>query len=338
MPMPDLIITNGDAAAEKLAAAGVAASVIAWRDVLHEGPLRADLSLEQLSDLRAAFLAEYFGIDFAEVRAEFGARDAIMRKHEIYDRITIWLEHDLYDQLQLLQILAFFAAEGRAEGLVLVQADDFLGNQTPETILRFNKRATQVERPALDIARRIWSELCESTPEAIVQRLHSVPDSFPFLGAALGRFLAELPSPGSGLSRTESTIVENVAGYEVTPAQLFRMAISTEEAAFMGDWSFYRVLDGLAFAPEPLLGGLPARFPADGTDSQRDRYLHAQIELTAHGINVHGGASDNLSVNAIDRWWGGTHLLGHSCWRWDRAESRLISPSGAAQPEADEAS
>jgi hypothetical protein len=306
--------------------------------VLHEGPLKADLSLEQLSDLRAAFLGEYFGIDFAEVRAEFGARDAVMRKHELYDRITIWLEHDLYDQLQLLQILSFFASEGRAEGLVLVQADDFLGNQTPETILQFNKRAAPLDLPTLGGAHRIWNELCEDTPESVVLRLKSIPDSFPFLGAALRRFLAELPSPVSGLSRTEWTIVENVAGYEVTPAQLFRMSLSTEEAAFMGDWSFYRVLEGLAFATEPLVRGLPGRFPTFGTDAQRERYVHAPLELTAHGANVHGGATDNLSVNAIDRWWGGTHLLGHSCWRWDRAESRLISPSGAAQSEADEAS
>jgi hypothetical protein len=336
--MPDLVITNGDSAAELLAAAGVTASIIAWRDVLHEGPLKADLGLEQLSDLRAAFLGEHFGIDFAEVRAEFGARDAVMRKHALYDRITIWLEHDLYDQLQLLQILSFFAGEGRAEGLVLVQADDFLGNQTPETILQFNKRAVSLDLPTLGVAHRIWNELCESTPAAIVRRLKSIPDSFPFLGAALRRFLAELPSPGSGLSRTEAMIVEHVAGYEVTPAHLFRMAITTEEAAFMGDWSFYRVLDGLAFATEPLVRGLPGRFPTFGTDAQRERYVHAPIELTAHGANVHSGTTDNLSVNAIDRWWGGTHLLGHSCWRWDRAESRLISPSGAAQSKADEAS
>jgi hypothetical protein len=335
--MPDLVITNGDSAAELLAAAGVTASIVAWRDVLHEGPLRSDLSLEQLSDFRATFLGERFGIDFADVRAGFGARDAIMRKQEMYDRVTIWLEHDLYDQLQLLQILTFFANEGRAEGLVLVQADDFLGTQTPATILQFNKRAVSLDLPMLGVAQRIWNELCESTPEAIARRLKSIPDSFPFLGAALRRFLAELPSPGSGLSRTEATIVENVAGYEVTPAHLFRMALSTEEAAFMGDWSFYRVLEDLAFAAEPLVQGLVGRFPTLGTEAQRDEYLHAPLQLTAHGANVHGGATDNLSVNAIDRWWGGTHLLGHSCWRWDRAESRLISPSGAAIPEADAA-
>jgi hypothetical protein len=335
--MPDLVITNGDSAAELLAAAGVTASIIAWRDVLHEGPLKADLSLEQLSDLRAVFLGERFGIDFADVRAEFGARDSIMRKHTLYDRITIWLEHDLYDQLQLLQILSFFAGEGRAEGLVLVQADDFLGNQTAETILQFNRRAVSLDLATLGVAHRIWGELCEKTPEAVVQRLKTIPDSFPFLAAALRRFLSELPLPGSGLSRTESTIIENVAGYEVTPAHLFRMALSTEEAAFMGDWSFYRVLEDLALAPEPLVRGLPGRFPTFGTEAQRNRYLDAQLELTAHGANVHGGATDNLGVNAVDRWWGGTHLLGHSTWRWDRADSRLISPTGAATPEADAA-
>ena len=337
--MADLLITNGDTAAELLAAAGVTASIVPWRDILHEGPLKSDLGLEQLSDLRAAFLSERFGIDFADVRSEFGARDAILRRHERYDRITIWLEHDLYDQLQLLQVLAFFATEGRAEGLVLVQADDFLGNQTPETILRFNAHARTVDLAMLGEAHRIWNDLCAETPQSIARRIDAVPDSFPFLGAALRRFLAELPSPGSGLSRTAVMMVEHIAGYEVTPAQLFRMAISAEEAAFMGDWSFFRILEDLAFANEPLVAGLPGRYPALGEAAEREQYLQASLDLTAVGMNVFSGVTDNLSVNAIDRWWGGTHLLGHACWRWDRASASLISPAGAVTtPQADEAS
>ena len=37
-----------------------------------------------------------------------------MRAHADFDRIELWFEHDLYDQLQLLQILAFFADERAA--------------------------------------------------------------------------------------------------------------------------------------------------------------------------------------------------------------------------------
>ena len=331
--MPDLVITNGDSTAELLSAAGLPAAIVPWRDILHEGPLRPDIGLEQLSDLRAAWLAERFGLDFTDVRAEFGARDSIVRQQQRYQQIAVWVEHDLYDQLQLLQILAFFAAEERSKNLFVVQADDFLGNQTAETILRFGAAAQDVDRAMLGDAQRIWNELCAGTPQPIARRLDNVPDAFPFLGAALRRFLAELPAPGSGLSRTEALILEHVAGYKVTPSQLFRMAISSEEAAFMGDWSFFRILEDLAFAREPLVAGLPGRFPATGDQSARERYLNSPVDLTPLGVNVFSGRADNLATNPIDRWWGGTRLLGHSCWRWDRASSSLIPPAGVARQE-----
>lgn len=326
--MPELVITNGDTAADLLRLAGMTASIVPWRDILHEGPLGAGLSLEQLSDLRAGYLAERFGIDFAGVRSEFGARDAILRQHERYDRIAIWLEHDLYDQLQLMQILDFFAGEGRADGIALVQADDFLGNQTPETILRFAQRSRKVDLPMLGAAHRIWNELSSDTPKPIAARVEQVADALPFAAPSLRRFLAELPAPGSGLSRTEAMIVANIAGYEVTPGQLFRMAISAEEAAFMGDWSFFRILEDLAFAREPLIAGLPGRFPALGGQSERDLYLEAPLDLTGFGAEVAAGSADHLAENAIDRWWGGTHLTSRTLWRWDRGTHHLISPAG----------
>ena len=329
--MSDLVITNGDTAAHLLSTAGLRASIVPWRDILHEGPLRPDLGLEQLSDLRAAYLAERFGLDFADVRAEFGARDAIMRQQQRYEQVGIWVEHDLYDQLQLIQILAFFASVERSKGVFVVQADDFLGNQTAQNILRFGQNAQDVDREMLADAARIWSELCAGTPQPIARRIDDVPAAFAFLGAALRRFLAELPAPGSGLSRTEALIVEHIAGYKVTPSQLFRMAISSEEAAFMGDWSFFRILDDLAFARTPLVSGLPGHFPTTGGQEERDAYLNAPLNLTPHGVNVFSGRADNLATNPIDRWWGGTRLLGHSCWRWDRAASSLIPPAGIRQ-------
>ena len=40
-----------------------------------------------------------------------------MQPLELRLRIELWFEHDLYDQLQLLQILAFFAEAGRGDGV-----------------------------------------------------------------------------------------------------------------------------------------------------------------------------------------------------------------------------
>ena len=53
-----LHVTNGDVAAGVLRAAGMEGDILPWRDVLHEGPVRADLPLEELSKLRARFIAE----------------------------------------------------------------------------------------------------------------------------------------------------------------------------------------------------------------------------------------------------------------------------------------
>ena len=88
--MPDLIITNGDSAAELLAAAGKVGRILPWRDVLHEGPLIADLVA--CSEARVAYLAERYRIAPADIAADFAARDAIVRAHASFDRIELWFE------------------------------------------------------------------------------------------------------------------------------------------------------------------------------------------------------------------------------------------------------
>ena len=52
-----LHITNGDSAAETIKDVVFSGQILAWRDVLHEGPVPANLSLAQLSQLRAEFIA-----------------------------------------------------------------------------------------------------------------------------------------------------------------------------------------------------------------------------------------------------------------------------------------
>ncbi len=46
-----LNITNDDSAVMDMQQAGVPGDFLPWRDVLHDGPVPATLSLEQLSDI-----------------------------------------------------------------------------------------------------------------------------------------------------------------------------------------------------------------------------------------------------------------------------------------------
>jgi hypothetical protein len=325
--MTELIITNGDTAADLLLKAGRDATVLPWRDVLHEGPILPGL-LAQCSLARIAYLADRFRVDPSEVAADFAERDDLMRAHGDFEKVELWFEHDLYDQLQLVQVLAFFAGERPRDGLILVQADDFLGSQTAETILGFADKARPVSAADLDLAAAVWADLTQPTPAPIAARLNRPAGSLTFLRSALRRFLEELPAPASGLGRTEYTLLDAIARGTNRPASLFHQMIAEEEAAFMGDWSFFRLIDDLAFGDVPLIAGLsaPPDRPFDG-----ERFHDADLALTMAGEDVLSGEDDNVVLNGLDRWWAGTRLTGRAVWRFDREAARLVPPedSGA---------
>lgn len=94
-----LNITNGDSAVSKLRAAGVQGEIVPWNDVLHEGPVNAALSLRDLSELRALFIAERGWDDFAHVSGSFSQRDRILAGIDRFNEVVLWFEEDLYDQL-----------------------------------------------------------------------------------------------------------------------------------------------------------------------------------------------------------------------------------------------
>lgn len=319
--MADLILTNGDTAADLLAAAGKEGLILPWRDVLHEGPIAADLGI--CSVLRVAYLASRFQIAPDDLGAEFEARDRTLRDHAGHERIELWFEHDLYDQLQLVQILSALADLGRTEDVILVQADDFLGAQSADTILRFAGAGRRVTDDDLDYAERLWADLAMPTPEPAFGHLLLPYEPLPYLHPALERFFEELPAR-AGLSRTERTALAGIGEGIAGPHELFRALIQSEEAPFMGDLSFFHILDDLAFCREPLMAGLER---ATGPEQDAARWQDANLTLTDAGQAVLAGEIDHVALNGIDRWWVGTRLAGRATWRFDREGERLVPPS-----------
>ena len=78
-----LAITPGDCAAEQLRAAGVAMDVLPWQDLLHEGPVPADLGPAELARVRADHLGSLVGTDPERVHAELTERDALRAHADI---------------------------------------------------------------------------------------------------------------------------------------------------------------------------------------------------------------------------------------------------------------
>ena len=320
--MAGLIITNGDSAADLLRAAGRRETIVPWRDVLHEGPISAT-DLNASSWMRVTYLADRFGLPEAEIAAEFAARDGLMRRHGDFSTIELWFEHDLYDQLQLLQILAFFAGESRSDGVSLVQANDFLGRQTAGTILRFAPGSRPINAGDLDLARTVWTELAASTPQPIAERVaHGARRPCHSCCRHCGASCRSCRR-ATGLGRTEQTILDGIGEGIGDAKGLFARTIASEQAAFMGDWSFFRLLDDLAGAEAPLIAGLT---PRGDSDVDAHRYGEAELALTMAGEDVREGGEDRVQLSGLDRWWAGTSLLGRTVWRYDRDAQRLVSP------------
>jgi hypothetical protein len=210
-----LHITNGDCAVAVIRQV-VQGPILPWRDVLHEGPVRAGLSLEELSRERADFIAACGWATLAEVQDSFVKRDAMFRRAGEHDEIVLWFEHDLYDQLQLIQVLDGLA-ELRGPPVSLVCEAEYLGRMAPERAAELFALRNPLVRRHFQEAQAAWAAFRSPDPQSL-ERLRVT--SFPFLGAALRRHLEEFPWTTDGLSRTERQILQG------NPH---------EEPAFMGD-------------------------------------------------------------------------------------------------------
>lgn len=325
--MGRLIITNGDAAGAGLRGAGLGDLVLAWADALHDGPVPAGLALEELSKLRADYLSATFGLPHEEVRAKFEVRDRTLRGHRAFDRVEIWLEHDLYDQLQLFQLLDFFAGEGRAD-VLLVQSDDYLGRQSPDVLHALASTAAELTVAQFEAACAAWTAFTAPTPIGIAQIALSTGEDFPHLRPALLRLLAELPAPKGGLSLTEWRVLVALLEGPRTVATLYRTVAEQDRAQFLSDVAFFVRLDGLAFGTTPLIAGLPGRWRdcERAGDDSRQGYAAAQVALTDAGRAALLGRFDHAVANAIDRWIGGTHITPDNLWRWNPQTQRLLAP------------
>jgi hypothetical protein len=323
----DLVITNGDAAGELLRRTLQGAEVLPWRDVLHEGPVPLTDTLEPLTAARVEYLTGAGGGEIGAIEFELTARDRGLAMSPNFDRVVLWFEHDLYDQLQMLQVLDWFAEHPRDPGtLLLVQAEDYIGRQEPEAIEALAATAAPVTESQLDLAKRAWTALRQPTPEAWARFLDEDLSALPFLKPAVMRMLEELPGR-DGLSRTERQMLATAeAGGSITALALFVAVQKQEDAEFMGDWSFWRLVDQLALAEEPLIAGLEAA-PFEDTDPELAKaYLTSQLSLTSLGKAVLAGRADWTEHHVVDRWWGGTHLTEDALWRWDAEAEELIPP------------
>lgn len=302
-----LHVTNGDVAADLIRQTGLPGTVLPWRDVLHEGPLPDGLTLEEMSEVRAHFLAQPGTAGpFEQTLEEFRARDATLAAG-LGEEIVLWFEADLYDQLQIIQILDWLGHRANS-GISLICIGDYpdlarfvgLGQLTAEQLAGLFSARYAITPSQLQLAGRAWKAVTAPDPELLNRLTREDCSALAFLGPALLRFLAEYPLTNNGLGETERQVLRALEAGPASLDCLFPLVQAMEDRPFMGDTTLWLRILALGRGPEPAITiGSP------------------DLQITPFGRECLRGNADFIAVNGVDRWIGGVHLTNDSTWHWD---------------------
>lgn len=327
-----LAITSSDQAAGCLKRAGVADDVLAWFDPLHIGPVPGREDLDTLSKHRASFFQlQSFG--FSRVGHDyFQARNTRLIEAAATTDIVLFFQDNLLDQLQQLQVLDTLGAiKDRTGQLLAVHVKHFIDELSERETLALAETAVDVTPEALELARVAWDAYRQPTPEAWADLALYDTAALPLLGKTIKRTLEELPALGSGLSRSQTNMLDLLRRQKLTPRDLFSAYFSVERNSHLEDWVMYAMLDGMADGAYPLLEGkAEIAFNPNMALIDWQRYIRGELKLTSYGQAVLRGDTDDRKHNGTDHWWGGTHLTDGRLWRWDAKSGQLVAPSAIA--------
>ena len=125
--------------------------------MLHDGPVPEGLSLEELSEVRAEFIADCDWAVLEKAKNAFQKRDIVSHKCHEYDEVVLWNCFELFDQLHIMQLLDGFAqAKDNFQHLSIIFFNDYLGSGYPLNLCR---RGLKRRESGFKKTTRSWTNL-----------------------------------------------------------------------------------------------------------------------------------------------------------------------------------
>ena len=305
-----LNIVSDDDVIKVMRRANIPGSFLSWRDFLYRGAVPESLSLEALSKVRAKYIASQGFDSYEKAYRELQERNSTLHAFRKYDRILLWFEHDLCNQLQLIQILDWFAKYSLdASPISIIYPDKHLLICSPEKLKKmmiYNRES--ISDSQFLVARQAWSAFRAPTPVAWSKLLYDDTSSLPFLRDAVLRMLEEYPNTINGLSKTAHQALLIIANGIHKPYEIFEAYQQQEKRRFMRDAIFFNILKDLL--SHNVL-----------SSSHNGEYL----EITAIGDRVLKAEQNWLNLIDVDFWLGGVHLTSQNIWCWDIAKQKIVT-------------
>lgn len=324
-----LHITNGASATKRMREGGLSGNFLHWDDVLHEGPVPEGLTLDEMREVRARFLSDYYVFaNYDQISKDLQRRDEKLATFIDHEEVILWFEDDLYDQLQLLQLLDWFSKQdlSKAKLSLICPEGKYFGWMTAGEVVGLYGTQKPITEDQLRLASEAWAAFCAPDPRAWATTLNKETTALPFLSDAVARQLEEYPSVENGLSRTERQALQIIKSGMKKPYAIFMRNQSMEKRVYLGDGTFFSHLETMAKNSPPLVTTeadktfvVPSKYPPG------KEFREQELLLTEEGERVLDNHLDWLQIHEIDKWIGGVHLNGTNIWRWDNGTQQLIS-------------
>jgi len=317
-----LHVANGTSVTMTLEAGGVPGIMSIWADPLHDGPVPAGLTDDELRELRWGHLG---GAAVVDPVNDMRRWRRVIAAHDEYDELVLWFEHDLFDQLNLVQLLTWIRARVPREkrvGLICIGSfpgrPDFhgLGELTAAELAPLLESRRTITEGEYALAERVWGAFRESTPEALDHLRRSDTTAMPFLAPAIERFLQEYPWTRDGLSRTERRLLQIADSGPVAMNSVFPRMHEDEKAYYVADLELKDLIETLSRTSPPLVSFA-------GEETGRN-FWRGKVALTDAGREVLAARGDRVACG-LDKWLGGVHLRsGSDVWRWDDERGSVV--------------
>ena len=329
-----LHIVDGESVAGTLREAAVPGEIGIYGDLKYEGPAPAGLDPQAWCNVRAQFLSDKLGFAREDALAFLQASFLTLEAASKHEEIVLWLDHRLSDQLILIELLDWFSRTKREEShLNLICVGQYadirnfvgLGQLTSDQLTSLFDTRRAVSDAQILLGSTAWNAFTAPDPKAIERVLQEDTSPLPFLAAALRRHLQQFPSIDNGLSRTEQQCLSVLREQGALSAiKLFFAVQQTESPLFMGDLSFFAILNEMASVHHPLIEIENVGKVGSGDDESS--IAHSMTRISDTGLRVLQSQLDHIQLNGIDRWLGGVHLSGSAAaWRWDDHHRRLVA-------------
>lgn len=310
-----LHVANGDALVPRLREAGIEGEILAWRDMMSEGPLPNGLREERDWRERAAWLAKDYRLDPDAYVADASKRLLALAEAAKTDEVVLWFDEELFCQANLCHLLDWLRVEAPDAKLALVLDPEPLDRAPVGGLREMLALREPVTSARWALARAFWNAVSYHEPTGVPRLLAADLSAWPDLAVGLRAHLARFPDARTGLSGAEAELLRILAHGPTTFHALFEAWQTTPlaRACGFGDAQVAAHLVRMARGAHPLvrLDGHDPRAPLAGP-------LRWTVAATSAGRDALEGRQDALALDPPDRWIGGVRLApGNPVWRRD---------------------